>query len=389
MLDRFRAFLSEATPAQRAIFAIYLQMPFLLAFILAPGVGLVVPSLTPLLDPFYMIAGGLLIVLAMVIQLGMLVWLRPRRLWVTPLPRVYAAIAVLATIGFSTTAFLGGNLTYPANLVIIGLVPCGLLLLDMRSTAIGLAVGVLIVAVNDLAIFTGLVPYAPGYGPQAFENGQHHFMAEVLRSGIQYVIVLAYGVLIWLLFGHYDFHQKTLTLMSQLDVLTGLANRRYFMERLERECARLGRNDYPLSLVLIDADHFKRINDTHGHLLGDQVLRSLGDILREHMRVPTDVPARIGGEEFAVLLPDTSLAGAKQVCQRIQDSLARITFQGVHGPFKVSLSMGVVESHGHSAEALLHYADANLYLAKAQGRNRIVATALSQEGQHVRAPTLA
>ena len=379
MIDRLRWFLSHATPAQRSILAICTALPFLVAFILAPSIGLLVPSLNRLLVPEFLVGGIVCMVGVLVGLLGILVWLWPRRRDSRPMPVVYAAITLLATVGFATTAFLGGNLTYPSNIVIIGLVPCGVLMLDMRSTALGLALGVLMITLNDLAIFTGMVRYAPAYGPAAFSGTDHHFMAELLRSGIQYVAVLAYGLLIWVLFDHYDFHKKSLKLISQVDMLTGLANRRFFMERLEQECSRLGRSGYPLSLVLIDADHFKKINDTHGHLVGDQVLKTISALFQDHMRLPSDVPARIGGEEFAIILPDTFLVGANAVCRRIQDSLSRVTFQGSTGPFKVTLSMGVVESHGHSAEALLHYADANLYMAKARGRNQVVATQLQPE----------
>lgn len=383
MLDRLRDFFSHATPAQRSILTICTAIPFLLAFAVAPSVGLIVPAFNHLLVPEFIIAGVICISAVVVIFLGLLLWLWPRRHRTTPLPHVYAAISLLATFGFALTAGLGGNLTYPANIVIVGLVPCGLLMLDMRSTALGLGFGLFLIGLNDLAIFTGMVRYAPAYGMGAFVNGQHHFWAEVLRTGIQYVSVVAYCLLIWVLFGHYDYHQKRLKTMSQIDVLTGLANRRFFMERLDQECGRLGRTEHPLSLVMIDADHFKKINDTHGHQVGDQVLKTLAELLLEHMRVPSDLPARIGGEEFAIILPDTGLAGAHSVCRRIQDSLARITFQGAQGPFKVTLSMGVVESSGHAAETLLHYADANLYLAKAQGRNRVIATRLESEKHYV------
>ena len=382
MLHRLRDYLSHATPAQRCMVVICTDIPFLLAFIMGPGVGLVIPSLRGLLNPYYMIGGGIVMAAVIAIQIGMLFWLWPRRHLKDKLPKMYAANTMLATVGFSTTALLGGNLTYPSNIVIIGLVPCGLLMLDMRSTALGLALGAVLIGLNDLAIFTGMIPYAPAYGPEAFSGGVHHFMAELLRTGIQYVAVVTYALLIWFLFDQYDIHQNTLRLMSQVDVLTGLANRRFFMEKLEQECVRLGRSIYPVSLVMIDADHFKKINDTHGHLVGDQVLRTVADLLQDHMRVPSDLPARIGGEEFAIILPDTFLEGAQTVCHRIQESLERVTFQGASGPFKVTLSMGVVESGGHAAETLLHYADANLYLAKARGRNQIVASRLETERHH-------
>ncbi len=125
---------------------------------------------------------------------------------------------------------------------------------------------------------------------------------------------------------------------------------------------------------MIDADHFKRINDTYGHLMGDTVLQGIAGLLSRHMRVPADLPARIGGEEFAILLPETDLDGALKVCQRVERSLQTLPFFCSGKSFTITLSMGVVESRDLLAENLVHYADANLYQAKAQGRDTIVAT---------------
>ena len=389
MLEQFRDYLSHATPTQRSVLAICISIPFLLAFLIAFSVGVVIPSLNDLLVPAVMKGGLFCLATVTVVFAGMLYWLWPQRFSPRPVPGVYSAITLLATFGLTTTAILGGNFTYPTNIVIIGLVPCGLLLLDIRSTAQGLALGVLMLYLNDLAVFTGLIRYAPAYGPQAFVGDHHNFLAELLRSGIQYVSTVAYGVLIWILFGHFDRRQHALKQLSQIDVLTGLSNRRHFMERLEIECCRLGRNQRSFCLVMIDADHFKKINDTHGHMVGDEVLKTIAHTLVQHMRVPADLAARIGGEEFALLLPDTGLAGAQAVCERIRVSLERLKFQGAERTFSVTLSMGVVENADHDAETLLHYADANLYLAKARGRNRVVTSRYQQEAAHEFADSLA
>lgn len=389
MLTRTRLFLSQATPAQRCIVVVSLNVPFLLAFMAAQSVGLFVSAWRVYMNPWAMILGNWVLGSAILIQLVVMYRLWPHRFNTRPLPGLYTLLACLVSVAFSFEAFVGGNLTYPTNLVIIGIIPCGLLLLDMRSVAWALGLAITFIWLNDLAIFSGMVPYAPMYSPNAFDGNQHAFMAEMLRTGILYVSVAAYGFLIWVLFGQYDFHRRKLTLLSNQDMLTGLSNRRHFLERLEAECARLARSKAGLCLVMIDADHFKKINDTHGHQTGDEVLRTLAHLLGQHMRVPADLPARIGGEEFAILLPDTRLAGAITVCERIVASLKRTSFDGVNGPFQLTLSMGVVESSGHSAETLLHYADANLYLAKGQGRNRIIASRIDTEGADERSDSLA
>ncbi|NPU92327.1 MAG: diguanylate cyclase [Gammaproteobacteria bacterium] len=389
MLVRSRTFLNQATPAQRCILVVATNVPFLLAFMAAQSAGLLVPAWRTYLNPFWIQFGNLLLGSLVLIQLAVLFWLWPRRLSRQPLRGAYVLLACLVSVGFSFEAFLCGNLTFPTNLVIVGIIPCGLLLLDMRSTAIALGLGVIFIWVNDLAIFTGVLPYAPGYAPAAFSGGEHALMAEVFRTGVLYVSVVAYGMLIWLLFGNYDHHRQALTLLSNQDMLTGLANRRRFMERLDAECARLTRIHAPLSLVMIDADHFKKINDSHGHPVGDEVLRTLAHLLGQQMRVPADLPARIGGEEFAILLPDTRLEGAVAVCERLAASLRRTPLQSPQGPFHLTLSMGVVESWHLDPEKLLHYADANLYLAKGQGRNRIIASRIAPEALDERTDTLA
>ncbi|HAG95779.1 MAG: hypothetical protein CMK83_24550 [Pseudomonadales bacterium] len=374
MLQAIRNFLIHATPSQRCILAVSLNTPFLLAFMAAQSAGLWVPEWREYLVPKYMIIGNLVLGSAVLLQWALVVVLWRRRLNPEPRPKTSVFLATIVGVAFAYEAFLGGNLTFPTNLVIVGIIPIGLLILDRRSVAFGVAIGMLFYWANDLAIYTGLVDYAPGYAPGAFENGEQHLMAEVFRTGVLYTSVIAYGFIAWVLFDQYDYHRHNLTTLSKLDSLTGLSNRRYFMQRLAEECERQQRSRQPLCLVMIDADHFKRINDTYGHLMGDAVLRGLADVLSRHMRVPADLPARVGGEEFAILMPETDLEGALKVCRRVEKSLQTLPFFCSGKSFTVTLSMGVVESRDLLPENLLHYADANLYKAKAQGRDIIVAS---------------
>ena len=163
--------------------------------------------------------------------------------------------------------------------------------------------------------------------------------------------------------------------LANTDVLTALANRRRFMEALDNEIERAERYDRPLSLVLVDMDHFKQVNDTHGHAGGDQVLRAAAGVLRSVCR-EVDLPARVGGEEFAILLPQTDAPGAEQVAERARARIAKGHHRAPSGAgFRVTASAGVA-SLGRdvtSAEALLQHADDALYRAKAAGRNRVVA----------------
>ena len=162
--------------------------------------------------------------------------------------------------------------------------------------------------------------------------------------------------------------------LANTDALTGLANRRYFMEALAREIERSERYSRPLSLVLLDLDYFKKVNDTHGHPVGDVVLRAASDVLRS-VRRDVDRAARLGGEEFALLLPETEAPGAAAVAERVRVRLEVTSHPSPGGePFTVTASFGVASLGPGVAtgEALLQAADEALYRAKRGGRNRVV-----------------
>jgi diguanylate cyclase (GGDEF)-like protein/PAS domain S-box-containing protein len=156
------------------------------------------------------------------------------------------------------------------------------------------------------------------------------------------------------------------------DHLTGVANRRAFFEAAELELTRNRRQPRPTSLILLDADHFKRINDRHGHPGGDAVLRQLGQLLTSTFR-QVDVVARVGGEEFAVLLPSCGLEDALSVAERLRAQVARqsLGFDGAHIEYTISAGVAACEGESLDLEALMKRADKALYAAKAGGRNRV------------------
>ena len=156
------------------------------------------------------------------------------------------------------------------------------------------------------------------------------------------------------------------------DHLTGMGNRRAFFDAAETELRRWRRLPRPLSLVLIDADHFKKINDTHGHPVGDAVLRHIARLMSTTFR-QVDVVARIGGEEFAVLLPAADLASAQRVAERLRAALEAQPAPTDAGPVRCTVSIGIatMDEATPSVEALLKRADEALYAAKHRGRNRV------------------
>ena len=156
------------------------------------------------------------------------------------------------------------------------------------------------------------------------------------------------------------------------DGLTGLLNRRYWESCLEREFARHQRYDNPVSLVIFDIDHFKRVNDTYGHQTGDEVIRETARITSQLVR-ETDFAGRYGGEEFVVLLPGTTLDGAAQFAERLRSSIERqqLDYQGSPLTFTISLGVATLTDDMAGYLTLLERADKALYQSKEGGRNQV------------------
>jgi diguanylate cyclase (GGDEF)-like protein len=161
------------------------------------------------------------------------------------------------------------------------------------------------------------------------------------------------------------------------DSLTGIPNRRSFTERIATEFKRSLRDQVPLSVILLDVDTFKAYNDTYGHGRGDQCLQKVSRHIKDSLKRPSDFCARIGGEEFIVLLPETSLAGAVKVAEKIRKNIEQAKIEHKSAPVYglVTASMGVASSENQkisSYEQLVKNADQALYQAKKKGRNRVV-----------------
>jgi two-component system cell cycle response regulator len=162
--------------------------------------------------------------------------------------------------------------------------------------------------------------------------------------------------------------------LADVDELTKLPNRRQFLRSLETEFARVQRYDRPLSVLMIDADDFKLINDRHGHFAGDEVLQALAIRLRGIVR-QIDLLGRLGGEEFAVALMETDMPAALETAERLRLEIAAEPFQVAAGKIQVTVSVGVAtrRARDDNAAQLLSLADKAMYLAKTGGRNRVIA----------------
>lgn len=170
--------------------------------------------------------------------------------------------------------------------------------------------------------------------------------------------------------------QDMLAQRAMIDGLTGLWNRAHFDQRLHEEAEATRRYDRPLALIMLDADRFKMLNDTHGHPFGDQVLQALGEVLHSNART-SDWPCRYGGEEFAIILRETGQAGAMILAERIRESIEALQMRNAGQVVPVTASFGVTcntfcrNPCDVSAEWLIKSADEAMYEAKQTGRNRV------------------
>ncbi|MDY6797436.1 MAG: diguanylate cyclase, partial [Pseudomonadota bacterium] len=171
-----------------------------------------------------------------------------------------------------------------------------------------------------------------------------------------------------------DANEKLLTL-STTDELTQLKNRRYFDQAFRTEYQRAYREKTPVAVMMLDIDHFKQLNDTHGHQFGDICLQEVAKTIRGSVRRPPDLPARYGGEEFVVVLPSTDLNGALTVAESIRKAVSGLTVTSGNLSVRMTVSIGVAseipEDNRHGADQLLKTADKQLYRAKEEGRNRV------------------
>jgi diguanylate cyclase (GGDEF)-like protein len=167
-----------------------------------------------------------------------------------------------------------------------------------------------------------------------------------------------------------------LKLMSSIDALTEVANRRRFDEYLHLEWRRAIRSKYPISLLMIDIDYFKSYNDTYGHQKGDECLRAVASEIEQHLRRPSDMVARYGGEEFSVILPETPSYSASSLAKRIWSGVGNLNIEhtGSARVGHLTISIGAattIPDENQSISQFIENSDKNLYKSKSEGRNRI------------------
>jgi two-component system cell cycle response regulator len=162
---------------------------------------------------------------------------------------------------------------------------------------------------------------------------------------------------------------ETVKTQAVTDVLTGLYNRRYFNEALDKEVKRSQRSGIPFTLITLDLDHLKQINDNYGHSSGDTAIALIGKVLLANAR-ETDIPARFGGEEFALVMPNTDIDGGITVAERIRSVIASKKIEGF-GNITASFGVATYLKHANTLKDLVELVDQAMYSAKKNGRNRV------------------
>ena len=319
-------------------------------------------------------ANGLL-ALAWSLQFAAIIEFRRRRVphWLLWAPTAGIFILFLALIGNPRAQLAAGSWLYgAANVLVASAVLRGRPRHIFRARWL-LASCYLIAAVTLIV---------RGIGSRAEQEAFAAVMAPYAYEGLLYLGIYALivaGSLAFLLM-HKERSDEESSRLATTDPLTGVFNRRTFIELAEQELARTRRAGAPLAFMMLDLDHFKRVNDTYGHLTGDEVLVSFTRLIKDCVR-RGDLIVRYGGEEFCVLLPGTPLSAATALAERIRATTASSALTAK--PFKVTVSIGLTAFTGDAVTALgdlLGRADEALYRAKGEGRNCVVALPLTEGG---------
>jgi diguanylate cyclase (GGDEF)-like protein len=364
----------EWTDVDKSIVLFGSPIPFVILYILRIEQLVAHPEAEPYIDrPSLIVVERLLIVTLAVFVMLFLTWLVLRRREgahdVFVRTTIYAWFSAMALAAYAVGPY--------SSTVLLGFLAGGMtafLLFDVRRAATGAALGLSVIIVTTILERMGVLAYGPVFANVLF-SGQRPPDPWVLWNALFTVTLTCFvlgatGVVMTLA----RTRQAELTQLLRTDTLTGLVNRRTLERTLEREVARASRFGAPLAVVLLDLDHFKNVNDTHGHRAGDAVLTAVGGVMLESVR-NIDLAGRYGGEELMLVLPETDIDGARIAAERVRVSIEALSVPiEQRGVVKVTASAGcaVLGAEGVTdVDSLVRAADAALYRAKASGRNRV------------------
>lgn len=292
--------------------------------------------------------------------------------WMRAHPGCYSYLMLGSYTLFAIVAcYLLGTLNLLTGLVMMAAPTMGMILFPPRLI-LGISVLTLLVLLSlSVLAALDLIPYAPGLGigVDVAPNESLFITVSMILSASGYV---AYQVLIFMaLINAWHLREAEVRKLSATDALTGVANRRDILERLEGMIFGRQRRQDRIALLMLDIDHFKQINDVHGHVTGDEALIAVAATLRDCLR-EQDVIGRYGGEEFLVILPGTDQHEAAEIAERCRNAVAAIVLPSTQGNVPLTASIGVVSrilQGGDDIDELIRLSDDAMYAAKRAGRN--------------------
>jgi diguanylate cyclase (GGDEF)-like protein len=291
------------------------------------------------------------------------------------LPQATVTPTVMVLVGLGIAYGLKDT---PVGLMVLVTLLLARALFGLQPLKPALYIAAAMVLGAEAAQRVGLMAYAPLILAPVYDGTPMAPWWALWTRAVFDASMVSCAAVVFFMFGALARRRRELEHLVRTDMLTGLANRRTFMSQLEIESHRHARTKRPFCLVMCDIDHFKKINDTWGHPAGDAVLVELGRVLRSTTRRQIDTAARIGGEEFAVLLPETDLVQAQHVASMMSQGVRSQIFEFDGQQFHVTQSVGIAEADGGDGDGAFRVADDNLYEAKRAGRDRIVASLARQ-----------
>lgn len=294
-------------------------------------------------------------------------------------PRAQLVVPYICTLYYSVTlvalGYLIGLLTASAGMVIVGAPLLGMVLLGQRVVYVSMAFAMLLIFGLSLLTALNVIPYAPLFVPEFWiaPDARMALFGSVLFFSVpHFVFIVAFADLI---LRQRQQRDQLIQHLSLTDSLTGIANRRAIVEFLQEHLTLAQRKQRPIAVLIADLDHFKQINDRHGHLIGDQALRLASQCFLQSIR-ESDRLGRYGGEEFLIVFPQTHLSEALEIAERCRQQLTEVElYSDTQQPVPLTASFGVygVSDGQVDMDTLVRVADQNMYHAKQSGRNRVCA----------------
>jgi diguanylate cyclase (GGDEF)-like protein len=272
-----------------------------------------------------------------------------------------------------TTCYLIGTLNVVTGLVMMGAPMLGLILFSMRQVLTVFIVGLLVITGLSLLSALNVIPYAPILNQSQSSSAYHSLYWTVCLMVAGGLYVIYQTIIMSAMVNAWRSREHDVRTLSQTDALTGVANRRHILENLDQLLLSQRQIDAPVSVLMVDIDHFKKINDNHGHLIGDQALSSTARALRDCLR-QGDLIGRYGGEEFLIILPGAAQAHALEIAQRCRKSISSLVIDADGAALPLTASIGLASrTNGdiESSDHIIHLADEAMYEAKKAGRNRV------------------